>query len=78
MRNPNVTRLLTTTSYTYYKIQKLLFNIVEVYKNFIMAKSGLQLNFKITLSKYCKIQQLLRLPTYNALVLGDLREYRHK
>jgi len=41
------------TSYTYYKIQKLCFNFLKakVYKNFIMVKSDLQLNWKTIVSK---------------------------
>jgi len=41
----------TMTSCTYYKIQNLLSNEAEIYKNFIMVKSDLLLNLKIIISK---------------------------
>jgi len=42
--------LFTTTSYTYYKIPKIRYNLAKFYKNFIVVKSDLQLNLKIILS----------------------------
>jgi len=39
--------LFMTTLCMYYKIWNLLSNEAEVYKNFIMVKSDLQLNLKI-------------------------------
>jgi len=41
----------TTTSCTYYKIQNLLSNEVEVYKIIFIVKLDLQLNLKIITSK---------------------------
>jgi len=44
-----------TTSYTYYKLTTLNVTycsmLVEVYNNFIMVKSDLQLNLKVVMSK---------------------------
>jgi len=54
--------------------------LAKVYKNFIMVKSDLQLNLKVVMSSNIVMMAAghMRPPMHNALVLGNLREYRNK
>jgi len=71
MRNPNVTFFVTTTSYTYHKIHKNTLQLCETLQKFHHGKIRLAVEFEIP-------QLICDGPTDNALVLGNLRQYRHK